>query len=208
MSLKQSVVHRVVGQFRKPRGLGGRLAGWIMASRASNRDRNVWVVSLLDIASTDRVLEIGFGPGIAIHEAASRAVDGLVCGVDHSDVMLRQACRRNADAVRAGRVDLRLGTADGLPAFPDQFDKVFAVNSLGFWNEPGFCLETLRTMMRSEGRIAIASQPRCPGATAETSSQAGDEIAQRLIDAGFNDVSIETLPLDPPVVCVLATAGS
>jgi SAM-dependent methyltransferase len=206
MSIKQRLVHRVVAQFHQPRGLGGRLAGWTMATRASNRDRNVWVVSLLDIAPTDRVLEIGFGPGVAIREAASRAVDGAVCGVDHSEVMLHQARRRNAEAVRAGRVDLRLGTADRLPTFDDQFDKILAVNSMGFWNDPDRCLESLRTMLRSDGRIAIASQPRCPGATAETTAKAGDDIAKRLIDAGFSVVETETLPLDPPVVCVLATA--
>lgn len=206
MSIKQRIVHRVVAQFHQPRGLGGHFAGWIMATRASNRKRNIWVVSLLDIAVTNRVLEIGFGPGVAIREAASRAVNGAVCGVDHSEVMLRQARRRNADAVRAGRVDLRLGTADHLPTFDDRFDKILAVNSMGFWNDPDRCLESLRTMLRPDGRIAIAAQPRCPGATTETSAKAGDDIAKRLIDAGFDDVEMETLTLDPPVVCVLATA--
>ena len=205
--IKQRLVRRVVAQFHQPRGLGGRLAGWRMATRASNRKRNVWVVSLLDIAPTDRVLEIGFGPGVAIREAASHAVDGAVCGVDHSEVMLRQARRRNAEAVRAGRVDLRVGSADRLPPFDDQFDKIFAVNSMGSWNEPDRCLESLRNLLRANGRIAIASQPRCPGATAETSAKAGDDIATRLVGAGFSTVEIETLPLDPPVVCALATGG-
>ena len=207
IEVKQRIVRRVVAQFQRPSGLGGRLAGWTMATRASNRNRNAWVVSLLDIAPTDRVLEIGFGPGIAIREVASRAVDGIVCGVDHSDVMLRQARKRNAAAVRAGRVDLRLGTADRLPTFDDRFDKIFAVNSMAFWDDPDRCLESLRTMLRSDGRMAIASQPRCPGATAETSARAGDDIARRLHDAGFSAVEIQSLPLDPPVVCVLATGG-
>src|SRR5689334_9035794 len=105
MSIKRRILGRVVSQFRRPTGAGGHLAGWTMAKRASNRNRNIWVVSLLDVAATDRVLEIGFGPGIAIREAAARATDGTVCGIDHSAVMVRQARRRNADAVRAGRVD-------------------------------------------------------------------------------------------------------
>jgi ubiquinone/menaquinone biosynthesis C-methylase UbiE len=180
-----------------------------MAHRASNRRRNAWVVSLLDVARTDRVLEIGFGPGIAVRESAARACDGLVCGVDHSEVMLRQARRRNADAIRSGRVDLRLATADCLPSFAVPFDKVLAVNSIGFWEDPEACLRTVRSLLRPGGRIAIASQPRCPGATAETSREAGQAIATCLVEAGFSDARIETLPLEPPVVCVLATnAGS
>lgn len=130
--LRWRIGRRVVSQFHRPRGAGGRLAGWVMAHRSSNRTRNAWVVSLLDVARTDRVLEIGFGPGIAIRESAAHATDGLVCGVDHSEVMLRQAQRRNAQVIRDGRADLRLATADHLPRFDTRFDKVLAVNSMGF----------------------------------------------------------------------------
>jgi SAM-dependent methyltransferase len=205
--IERWILRRVVRQFHRPRGVGGRLAGWVMAKRSSNRRRNAWVVSLLDLALTDRVQEIGFGPGIAIHEAADRASDGLVCGVDHSEVMLSQARRRNAGAIRAGRVDLRLATAEHLPSFDAHFDKVLAVNSMGFWDDPVTCLHSLRALLRPGGRIAIASQPRCPGATAKTSSEAGEDIAMRLVEAGFSDIRVETLPLDPPVVCVLANSA-
>ena len=34
-----------------------------MAHRGANRQRNLWVVSLLDVRPADRMLEIGFGPG-------------------------------------------------------------------------------------------------------------------------------------------------
>ena len=86
VGIRGHVVRRVVDQFHRPRGFSGRLAGWVMANRSSNRRRNAWVITLLDVAPTDRVLEIGFGPGIAIREAAARATEGLVCGVDHSEV--------------------------------------------------------------------------------------------------------------------------
>jgi ubiquinone/menaquinone biosynthesis C-methylase UbiE len=206
--LKQRIGLQIVAQFHRPRGMGGRLAGWVMGKRSSNRRRNAWVVSLLDVKRTDRVLEIGFGPGIAIGESAARATEGLVCGVDHSEVMLGQARRRNARAIRAGRVDLRLGTAEQLPSFDVRFDKVLAVNSMGFWQDPVTCLHSLRVQLRSGGRIAIASQPRCPGATAETTTHAGEEITMRLAEAGFSDIEAETLALEPPVVCVLATSAA
>jgi hypothetical protein len=64
----------------------------------------------------------------------------------------------------------------------------------------------LRHLLRRGGRIAVASQPRCPGATAETSRQAAREIEYQLTQAGFTDARVETLDLDPPVVCVIATS--
>ena len=190
-------------QFRQPRGGAGWLAGWEMALRSSNRQRNVWAVGLLGVEPTDRVLEIGFGPGIAIRELSRRATHGLVCGVDHSAVMVRQATRRNAEAVRAGRVVLRLGAAEHLPAFAEPFDKVLAVNNMGMWREPDAGLQALHRCMRPGGRIAIVSQPRCPGATAETTAAAGREIAARLTAAGFTSIRSDTLALTPPVICVL-----
>jgi SAM-dependent methyltransferase len=207
MGLKQKTMRAVVGQFHQPRGLVGRAAGWVMAHRGSNRQRNVWAVGLLDVQPDDRVLEIGFGPGIAIGELARRATNGVVCGVDHSEVMVRQATRRNAAAVRSGRVDLRLGTAENLPAFDAPFEKILAVNSLMFWDDPVARLKELRGLLRPGGRIAIAYQPRGPNASDETAAAAGKEIAGHFAAAGFTDVRVESLDLRPTsVVCVLGVS--
>jgi ubiquinone/menaquinone biosynthesis C-methylase UbiE len=203
MDAVQKLALAIRSQFMRPRGLVGWLAGWVMALRSSNRQRNVWAVGLLGVAPTDRVLEIGFGPGIAIRELSRRGTHGLVCGVDHSAVMVRQAARRNAAAVRAGRVDLRLGSAEHLPAFAEPFDKVLAVNNMGMWREPDERLKEIHRLMRPGGRIAIVSQPRCPGATSETTVAAGREIATRLTAAGFTGIRSDMLALKPPVVCVI-----
>ena len=194
----------VIGQAHHPRGAAGRVTAWEMAHRPSNRQRSVWVVSLLDVQPADRVLEIGFGPGLAIAELV-RAGAGHAYGIDHSDVMLRQASRRNAAAVRAGRVTLIRASVDQIPSALDgPFDAILAVNALGFWPAPAERLAQLGRRLAPGGRIAIASQPRCPGATADTSRNAAREIEGLLRDAGFTHLSTQTLPLDPPVACVLA----
>jgi SAM-dependent methyltransferase len=194
----------VIGQAHHPRGAAGRVTAWEMAHRPSNRQRSVWVVSLLGVQPADRVLEIGFGPGLAIAELV-RAGAGHAYGIDHSDVMLRQASRRNAAAVRAGRVTLIRASVDQIPpALDGPFDAILAVNSLGFWPAPAERLTQLRRRLAPGGRIAIASQPRCPGATADTSRNAAREIEGLLRDAGFTHLRTHTLPLGPPVACVLA----
>ena len=205
MTLQERVLRGVVRQFGHPRGLPGHVVGGVMAQRSSNRRRNLWAVSLLDVQAADRVLEVGFGPGVAINELARLAHHGAVYGIDHSDVMVRQASRRNRAAVRSGLVDLRLGSVDDLPAFAEPLDKIVAVNSLGFWPEPRERLKELRGLLRPDGQIAIASQPRCPGATRETSERAACEIKALLEEAGFSQTRVETLDLNPPVVCVLGT---
>ena len=202
----RAVIAAIVGQFGRPRGMAGSVAGWVMAHRRSNRQRNHWAVSLLDVQPTDRVLEIGFGPGVALAELSRRAGEaGHVYGIDRSEVMLRHASKHNAAAIAAGRVSLSRATVDQLPPGLDgPFDAVLAVNSLGFWPAPIQRLAELRRRLRPGGRIAIASQPRCPGATASTSRAAAREIEAMLHDAGYTQTRTETLELKPPVVCVLA----
>ncbi|WP_344586450.1 class I SAM-dependent methyltransferase [Actinomadura vinacea] len=181
------------------------MVGWFMAHRRSNRQRNIWAVTLLEVRPTDRVLEIGFGPGIAIAELAARATRGHVYGIDHSEAMVRQAGRRNAAAVRVRRVHLVHASVDRLPNFDEPLDAILAVNSAGFWPDPVERLRDLRRLLRPAGRIALVSQPRCPGATRETTARAADNLRDQLTQAGFTRIRAETLDLDPPVACVLAT---
>jgi ubiquinone/menaquinone biosynthesis C-methylase UbiE len=203
-SWKQRSRTAIIRQAHRPHGLLGRLAGLLFAYRPSNRQRNRWVVTLLDVQPTDRVLEIGFGPGIAIAELARYATEGQVFGADHSGVMVRQASRRTAAAIRAGRVELVQASVDALPRFAEPLDAILAVNTAGMWPDPSQRLAELRELLRPGGRIALVSQPRCPGATAETTARAAEELSTQLTGAGFTDLRVRTLPLAPPVACVMA----
>ncbi|MEU7743629.1 class I SAM-dependent methyltransferase [Nonomuraea sp. NPDC049158] len=198
------MIKYLVGQAHRPRGIVGWANGWMFAHRPSNRQRNLWAVSLLEVRPTDRVLEIGFGPGVAIAESAARATQGHVFGVDHSQAMVRRATRHNAAAVRARRVHLSCASVERLPSFGDPLDAILAVNSLGFWPDPVARLRELRGLLRPGGRIALVSQPRCPGATRDTTVRAAQELQDLLTQAGFTQLRVETLDLDPPVACVLA----
>ncbi len=202
MTFKQHVISALVRQGGRPRGLIGQLFGLLFAYRLSNRRRNLWAVTLLDVQPADRVLEIGFGPGIAIEALSRRATAGHVYGIDHSTVMVGQATRRNAAAIREGRVTLRCGSVEELPAAWESFDKILAVNSMGFWPDIPVRLKELRARLRPGRQIAIVSQPRCPGATSETSKRAAQEIQAALMAAGFSGIHIATLNLKPPVVCI------
>jgi SAM-dependent methyltransferase len=207
MGMKQRLFHAGVRQFHNPTGPVGHVVGWIMGRRSSNVRRNRWAVELLDIQPTDRVIELGCGPGVAIAALASRAGRGLVVGVDQSEVMIRQARRRNAAAVSGGRVRLICTPVERLSLTCGPFDAALAVNTVGFWPEPSARLRDIGRLLRPGGRIALVSQPRCPGANMATSAAAGDELAALLSESGFADLRVETLQLDPPAVCVLAACS-
>jgi len=187
-------------QFGHPAGALGWLIGHVMAIK--NRSRGEWVVSLLELQPTDRVLEVGFGPGVDVQRALRLVTSGLVAGVDPSHEMLRQARRRNADA--GGRLDLRVGSAAALPFVDNDFDKVFASNSVQFWPELDAGLVELRRVLRPGGRIVISIQPRSKGATADSAVEWGRRIARTMIANGFTAVRTESHVMRPvPAVAVI-----
>ena len=178
----------------------GWLAGQVMARK--NGDRSMWVFSLLDLKPTHRVLEIGFGPGADIARASDHAA--FVAGVDHSELMLRQATKRNAAAIKDGRVELQLGSAAKLP-YPDaHFDKVFAVNSAQFWKDQAKTMFEVARVLKPGGWALLAVQPRSKNATEETTKQAGIGLSKSLTAAGFEEVHMEMHETRPvPTVCVI-----
>jgi ubiquinone/menaquinone biosynthesis C-methylase UbiE len=199
----------LVRQFGKPDGLLGVLAGLIMQVRPSNRLRNLRTLELLDIRPGDRVLELGFGPGLAVKRASELATSGKVVGIDHSALMLREARRRNAVEIRTGRVELLLGSANALPRFEERFDKVLAVNVFMFWEDPVSVLAGLRGVMKSGAVIALTLQPRRSGATVGDTRAAAERMATALRDAGYETIRTELMEMAPvAAACVLGRTPS
>jgi ubiquinone/menaquinone biosynthesis C-methylase UbiE len=178
----------------------GWIAGQVMAMK--NGHRSTWVFSLLDLKPTDRVLEIGFGSGTDIARASQAAA--FVAGVDHSDVMVRMASGRNAQVIKEGKVELKLGSAAQLPYPESHFDRVYAINAAQFWKDSVKTLTEVGRVLKPGGWVVLAVQPRSKNATEETTRQAGIGLSKSLASAGFEDVHTEMQQTPPvPTVCVL-----
>jgi ubiquinone/menaquinone biosynthesis C-methylase UbiE len=203
-SSQVQATRRAHSQFEKPTGLGGRVAGWIMAHRRSNRERNEWAVSLLELQPTDRVLEIGFGPGLAIALMSEVVTGGHVVGIDHSEMMLQQAKKRNASAIGQGRVQLLLASASELPVGHDQYDKCLMVNVFHCWDKSDEVLRRVQWQMNPGGKIVVAFRPSVQGSTGEDTLKVGHTMIARLKAAGFSRAHLEVKSMAPDsVACVV-----
>ena len=143
--------------FGRPEGALGRLGGRIMARM--NAECGAWVASLLAIAPTDSVLEVGFGPGVTIRHLASLAPQGRIAGVDPSAEMVSQARERNIPAIKKGLVELRQGSVERMPFADGSFDKALAINSLQVWPDAMAGLREIHRVMKRNGRIALGFTP-------------------------------------------------
>jgi ubiquinone/menaquinone biosynthesis C-methylase UbiE len=189
MRLVESILMRAFG---RPAGVLGRLGGRIMART------NQWMaqrtIELLDVQPGDKVLEIGFGPGVGIQLLASSAASGWVAGIDPSQEMVEQATARNAAGIGTGRVELRRGSVERLPFENDTFDKALAINSMQVWPDAVAGLREIRRVLRPGGRMVL-------GFT-RYSGQAKEGLTETLTAAGLADVQVVEVDGE---LCVLAT---
>ncbi len=186
----------ISSQFGLPRGLTGKLVGWIMA--VENRKRNEWAVQQLNVKLNDNVLEIGFGPGVAIQEIGKRATNGFVAGLDPSEVMVKQARKRNAIASQNGRMELKRGSISAIPYDDNTFDKVLLVNSLHHCPDPMENLKNVGHVLKPGGLIVIVEQPHSGAKSIEdVVNQTGVKLKNILISAGFTNISIQNKPIKP-----------
>lgn len=153
MKVKQRLEGLWNRQYRSPVGMMGWLAGERMVRQ--HGPETAWTIDLLEIQPTDIVLDVGFGAGQAIKLAAEKASDGRVVGIDLSETMVRIATRRNAQAVKAGRVTLSRGNVTALPFEDQRFDKIMSIHTLYFWSEPAQALHELYRVLKPGGRLVI-----------------------------------------------------
>lgn len=202
MSLKLSVAR----QFGHPTGLVGRFVGNGMAKR--NAGFNRWVVDALS-AELDprRILEFGFGPGVATAGLLAAFPKAELFGVDRSAAMVTQASKRNRTAIAAGRLHLVQGEVSAVSAFAP-LDLMLAVHVIYFWADPVAPLKESRAALAPNGVLALGLLLRddMPARARENFPQIGgrlyeteDALRGILLAAGFTSVEFRTKP-DPPAL--------
>ncbi len=97
----------------------------------------------------------------------------------------------------SGQVQLLRGGVADLAGRAAEFHKVLAVNVFGFWPDPVAVLRQVAAVLLPGARIALTIQPRGHGVTNEHTRQAGERLGAALHDAGFTDIQVHTLALEP-----------
>ena len=204
--------HALGVQLRHPSGVIGSFVGWFMA--IANDEPNRLAIDALELQPTDRVLELGFGPGWGLRSIAARVPDGQVFGVDQSDRMLRQATSMNQAGIAKGRVVLLKGSFSPLPWIESTFNKILLVNVAYFFDSNGQDMAEVYRVLRLGGRTVIyvtsrETMSKWPFSGPETHRiYDRNELLDLLESAGFQraDIKIEDLKLPLGIKGLLAIA--
>lgn len=188
MTLSQKLLMRMFGC---PTGLLGRLGGLILAFEKG--EFIPWVVDQLSITPGAQIVEIGFGPGVALQYVAKQTPAGHIAGVDYSDVMLRQATKRNTAAIAAGKIEVHYGPAAALPFRAETFDGAFSINSMQLWPDAVAGLNEIRRVLKPGGNVAL-------GFTSHA-GQAPEVLPGLATAAGFHQIDLKQSTLG---VCLVA----
>jgi SAM-dependent methyltransferase len=139
-------------QLARPSGWFGRAVMTRVLNRG-NRQLIEATLARLELGPATRLLDVGFGGGLALELAHRRGVRRLA-GVDPSEAAvarLRERPRRLAGA----ELRVELGGVEALPFEDAAFDAVVSTNTVYFWPALAPAFAELRRVLRPGGRLAL-----------------------------------------------------
>lgn len=122
----------IAAQFKKPSGLFGLLSAAIMIK--GNRVKYKKLIKEMDLQPGYKVLEIGYGPGIGINMIAEAYPLCTIHGIDFSRLMYKKASKYNKKHFNNKTVLLQYGDFLETPIMSTDYDTLFCLNVIYFWN--------------------------------------------------------------------------
>jgi len=116
--------------------------------KALNALMNQVAFEQLDPGPSDRVLEIGFGPGAFLDQILTRT--SSVAGIDFSLTMVHETSRR-----LGAQVKICLGSALALPFEGRRFTKICTVNTVYFWDDLQQAFTECRRVLQPGGSLVV-----------------------------------------------------
>ncbi len=140
-------------QYENPRGIVGTYIGEKMVRQ--HRVEVDWTIDQLLIQPNVRVLDLGCGAGDALAQILHRFDSVHVTGLDRSKTVVRSALKRNQAAVKAGRAEVTEADFRRLPFSDAQFDRVFSIHTLYFWEDVNAVLAEIERVLVPGGSFVI-----------------------------------------------------
>jgi ubiquinone/menaquinone biosynthesis C-methylase UbiE len=170
-------------------GATGLLCGLLFL--AISRTNARLAVDIASVSSTDWVVDIGCGPGVAVRAAAGRGARAT--GIDPAPVMLRVA----RAVTRRHGVDWAEGVAEKLPVPTGSATVVWSLATVHHWKDVTEGLAEAHRVLAPGGRVLAIERQVPADATGLAShgwtEQQAESFAAHCRTAGFDDVRVEAL---------------
>jgi ubiquinone/menaquinone biosynthesis C-methylase UbiE len=189
MGFLDKVKKFVDNQYGSPKGLIGTYIGEKMVRQ--HKPETVWTIELLNIQESESVLELGCGSGYAMKMILEQNRVGKVVVLDLSPTVIRSAMIRNKQAINEEKANLVLDNVKSLPFENEQFDKVFSIHSIYFWDELSATFSEIYRVLKPGGGLILTL---CDGKNGETwdgiSSLIEEQIIPIMKSKGFFEIAL------------------
>jgi cyclopropane fatty-acyl-phospholipid synthase-like methyltransferase len=184
---------RFIGnQFKKPTGLFGKIVSKVMIQ--GNGPAYDKIIPELDVKQNDSILEIGYGHGLGI-DLLSSNYDCFVSGIDFSELMFREATKRNKKHIDNKKAALFYGDFLSFEVIENQYDKVFCINVVYFWDQLEVPFTRINSALKKGGTLCIYMVHRDDIKKMKFTKDgifnkySIDQVVDNLKISGFSDIS-------------------
>ena len=117
-----------------------------------------WGLKHVPIEKHFAILDVGCGGGRTIQKLTAVATEGMLYGVDYAKGSVAASCAKNAQLIKAGRVEIRQASVSQLP-FPDgKFDLVTAVETQYYWPNLVEDMREILRVLKPGGRLLVVAE--------------------------------------------------
>ena len=152
--MDESEARQIAKQLRQPDGPDGlEVAERLNTTNAEMIETTIEILGLSDGHS---VLELGPGNAQHVVDLLTRANNIDYTALEISETMVAEASARNSTTPPS--TSARFLLYDGLrfPSSDEEFDRLFTVNTLYFWEEPALMLSEIYRVLKPTGRAVIS----------------------------------------------------
>lgn len=150
-------------QVRKPSRWGGRFVLWIM--NISHSSLTDWGLEHIHLENDITILDIGCGGGRTIQKLAALVPQGQLYGVDYAKGSVAASRARNAELIKAGRVQITPASVSHLPFPNDLFDLVTAIETQYYWPDLIKDMQEILRVLKPGGTLIVIAESYKKGAT-------------------------------------------
>lgn len=143
----------IAKQLSNPEGEYGIKTGETM--NASNIEMTNAAIDALDLQQGEVVLEIGHGNGGHIADLLRKAENLKYFGADISETIIAEAKKLNQGFLKVGTVNIHLTNGMDLPFADKQFEKIFTVNTIYFWDDPHYYIREIIRVLKPGGKFVL-----------------------------------------------------
>jgi len=177
-----------------PRRLAGRIAAWFMEKGHKSIYENV--SKEVDLQPEDDLLEVACGSGHFLKKYASPVHS--VAGLDLSELMVKQATKKNQERVAAGTAEFVHGNASKLPWEDNRFSVATTMGGFTMFPKPLESLKEMYRVLRPGGKVVVSIEWNAEDGLDHTKHvekyemriYTEDEVRALMKEAGFSDISI------------------